>query len=376
MNHYEKKCVDFLKRLVAVKSYSGREDKAAAAVAGEMRRLGYDSVMSDAYHNVVGKIGDGGGIKILFDAHTDTVGIADPAKWSSDPFVPAVRKGRLYGRGACDDKGSVAAMVYAGALLKKSARANGFTLMVSASAREETGETQWLDFITKKLKFRPDFAIIGEPSNLKVIRGHKGRTEFKISVKGKSAHASIPYKGVNAAHIASELVGKIAALNKKYKSAQLGKPVVSVTVMKTTNASINTIPENCVFYIDRRTVETETRRSVEKEIRDICGAAAKIEYVKHYSPWVLDARHPLLDASAKAFRKAYGASPKIITWPFCTNGSHTMGDNGIPSVGFGPGKEEHAHIVDESIAVADVVRAIGFYAALPRELALSVSRGK
>ncbi|PKM96557.1 MAG: hypothetical protein CVU77_05170 [Elusimicrobia bacterium HGW-Elusimicrobia-1] len=369
MNSYEKKCVDFLKRLVSAKSYSGCEAKAAAVAAREMRRLGYDSVSSDSYNNVVGRIGDGRGTKILFDAHTDTVGIADPALWRSDPFVPVIKKGLLYGRGACDDKGSVAAMVYAGALLKKSARADGFTLMVSASAGEEIGETQWLDFITKKLRFIPDFAVIGEPSNLKVIRGHKGRTEFKISVRGKSAHASIPEKGVNAAHRASELVGKIAALNKKYKSAALGKPVISVTVMETTNASINTIPENCVFYIDRRTVETETRRSVEREIRAICGSVAKIEYVKHYSPWVISAGHPLLKASARAFTEAYGTAPKVITWPFCTNGSHTMGDNGIPSVGFGPGKEEHAHIANESIALADVIKAIGFYAALPKAIA-------
>lgn len=370
MNSYEKKCVDFLKRLVSAKSYSGHEDKAAAVVAREMRRLGYDSVSSDSYHNVVGRIGDGRGIKILFDAHTDTVGIADPAIWRSDPFVTVVKKGLLYGRGACDDKGSVAAMVYAGALLKKSARANGFTLMVSASAREEIGETQWLDFITKKLRFIPDFAVIGEPSDLKIIRGHKGRAEFKISVKGKSAHASIPEKGVNAAHRASELVGKIAALNKKYRSARLGKPVISVTVMETTNASINTIPENCVVYIDRRTVETETRASVENEIRKVCGRDGKIEYVKYYSPWVIGANHPLIKASAKAFRNTFGRSPEIVTWPFCTNGSHTMGDNGIPSVGFGPGREEHAHIANESIAIDDVIKAIGFYAALPTALAL------
>lgn len=372
MNLYEKQCIDFLKRLVSTKSYSGQETAVSKIIAAEMRRLGYDEVRTDRFHNVVGRVGDGRGVKILFDAHTDTVGIADLKNWKTDPFKAAIKNGRLYGRGAADDKGSVAAMVYAGAALKKSARADGFTLTVSASAGEETGGTEWLDFITKKLKFRPDFAVIGEPSDLKIIRGHKGRAEFKISVAGKSAHASIPEKGVNAVHKAAALVGKIADLNKKYKTAKLGRPVISVTVLETQNASINTIPERCVFYIDRRTVETETRRSVENEIRKICGRDGKIEYVKYYSPWVIDAKHPLIKASAKAFRNAYGRTPEIVTWPFCTNGSHTMGDRGIPSVGFGPGKEEHAHIADESIAIDDVIKAIGFYVALPKAIVARV----
>ncbi|MDI6756558.1 MAG: YgeY family selenium metabolism-linked hydrolase, partial [Endomicrobiia bacterium] len=356
MNRREKQCIAFLKRLVSTKSYSGQETAVSKIIAAEMRHLGYDEVRADSFHNVVGIIGDGSGVRILFDAHTDTVGIADPKNWKTAPFKAVIKSGRLYGRGAADDKGSVAAMVYAGAALKKSARADGFTLMVSASALEETGGTEWLDFITKKLKFRPDFAVIGEPSDLKVIRGHKGRAEFKIAAVGKSAHASIPEKGVNAVHKAAALVGKIAALNKKYKAAELGRPVISVTLIETQNASINTIPERCVFYIDRRTVETETRRRVENEIRKACGRDGKIEYVKYYSPWVIGANHPLIKASAKAFRNAYGNAPKIVTWPFCTNGSHTMGDRGIPSVGFGPGKEEHAHIANESIALADVVR--------------------
>lgn len=354
-------------RLVATKSLSKDEKAIAKLIASEMRTLGYDMVTTDGFYNVAGKIGNGR-TKILYDAHTDTVGVSDEKNWKTNPFKAVFKKGHIYGRGSCDDKGCVAAMVYAGALIKKLGLTGDFTLMVSASAREEIGGTEWLEFVIRELKFKPDFVVIGEPSDLKIIYGHKGRAEFKITVSGRSVHASIPEEGENAIYNTLPIIEKIRALNKKYKYAKLGKPVISVTKIETKNASINSIPDKCIFYIDRRTVETENRNFVTSEIKKIIGPKGKIEYIKYYSPWLMKRNHNLLKSAEKTFKNTYGEKPAVVTWPFCTNGSFTMGDRKIPTIGFGPGEEKKAHVDNESIKFADVIKSLEFYAKLPAEL--------
>ncbi len=383
ITHYKKECIRFLSRLISIKSYSRQEKQISEVIASEMKKLKYDRIFIDKkFHNVVGIIGKGK-THILYDAHTDTVTVPDKSLWKQDPFKPTIRKGRLYGRGAADDKGPVAAMVYAGGIVKSLLQKNprDFTLLVSASAREEIGQTQWLDFITKKLNFKLDFVVIGEPSDLKIITGHKGRAEFKIAVKGKSVHASIPSEGINAVHNASEIINQITSLNKKYKTGHLGRPVISVTKINSpADASINTIPDTCEFYIDRRTIETETRQSVRNEIEKILSdfrrekkgrGKTSIKYFHYYSPWIIEKKHPLVRAAAKTFSSLLSTptslAPKlrIVTWPFCTNGSFTMGERHIPTIGFGPGEEEQAHIIDESISIKQMMFAIDFYSKLP-----------
>jgi len=364
MRKFENDCLKFLLKIVSVKSLSKDEIKVSKIIAQEMRTLGYDSVKTDKFGNVVGFIGSGKK-KILYDAHTDTVGIADRTQWKTDPYKAVFKNGNVYGRGASDDKGCVAAMVYAGALIKKQRLLGDFTLCVSASAREEIGETQWLDFILKDLKFRPDCVVIGEPSDLKIIRGHKGRAEFKLTVRGKSVHASIPHKGINAVYRAADFIKRIELLNKKYKAAELGKPVISVTQVETQNASINTIPDNCSFYIDRRNVDGESEKQIVDEIKRACGPHTGIIYKKFYSAWILGKEHRLTKTASAAYKKIFRANPKICLWPFCTNGSFTMGDRNIPSIGFGPGEEKLAHVANEYIRFADVAEAVKFYSIFP-----------
>ncbi len=370
MNKFEKDCLKFLMKIVSTKSLSKQERAVSEIVAKEMRRLNYDDVKVDKLGSVIGKIGNGK-TKILFDAHIDTVGIADIKQWKTDPFKAVYKNGIIYGRGSCDDKGCVASMVYAGALLKQTALKcrlqNDFTLYVSASVQEEIAEGYGIDYLLKSLKFRPDCVVIGEPSNLKIVRGHKGRAEIKIMVKGKACHASIPEEGENAIYKTLPLIRGISELNKKYKStSQLGKPVISVTQIETKNASINTIPDNCSFYIDRRTVENETRQEITDELKNACGKNIKIDYLKKFfNAWVLPREHYLVRAAVSSYKKAYKRNTKAVLWPFCTNGSFTMGERKIPTVGFGPGEEKYCHIANEQIKFNDVLAAVKFYSVFP-----------
>ncbi|MEW6556392.1 MAG: YgeY family selenium metabolism-linked hydrolase [Elusimicrobiota bacterium] len=363
MNKFENNCFKFLLKIISTKSLSKREQSVSEIVAKEMRDLNYDDVKIDKLGNVIGRIGNGRK-KILYDAHIDTVGISDIEQWKTDPFKAVYKNGIVYGRGACDDKGCVAAMVYAGGLIKKR---RDFTLYVSCSVQEEVAEGYGINYLLKHLKFRPDCVIIGEPSNLKIVRGHKGRAEIKITVSGKSAHASIPEKGENAIYKTIPLIKAIDLLNKKYKmNSPLGRPVISVTQIETKNASINTIPDNCSVYIDRRTVENETKRQIEIEIKKVCGTSVKIEYLKKFfNAWLLPKENYLVESAIRTFGKAYKKSADVILWPFCTNGSFTMGERKIPTIGFGPGEPKYAHIANEQIRFSDVLSAIKFYSIFP-----------
>lgn len=382
MKKFENDCRKFLLKMVSTMSLSGQEKAVSKIVAKEMKKLGYDFVKTDKLGNVIGRIGNGRK-KILYDAHTDTVGISDRKQWKIDPFKAVYKDGIVYGRGSCDDKGCVASMVYAGGLIKKLGLLGDFTLYVSASVQEEVAEGYGINFLLKHLKFRPDCVIIGEPSDLKIARGHKGRAEIKITVEGRACHASIPEKGENAIYKVLPLIKGIDMLNKKYmrlKRTELGRPVISVTQIETKNASINTIPDNCSICIDRRTIENETKKEIENEIRNACGKkvrpvrarkfvvsnGVKIEYLKKFfNAWVLPKNHNLVESAVLSYKKAYQKNPEVMLWPFCTNGSFTMGDRKIPTIGFGPGEEKYAHVTNEQICFKDVLEAIKFYAVFP-----------
>ncbi|MDO8735155.1 MAG: YgeY family selenium metabolism-linked hydrolase [Elusimicrobiota bacterium] len=370
MKKFENDCLKFLLKMVSTKSLSKNEKAVSQVVAIEMRKLKYDDVKIDKLGSVIGKIGTGDK-KILFDAHIDTVGIADVKQWKTDPFKAVYKNGIIYGRGSCDDKGCVASMVYAGALLKQTALKcrlqKDFTLYVSASVQEEIAEGYGIDLLLKSLKFRPDCVVIGEPSGLKIVRGHKGRAEIKITTKGKSCHASIPDEGENAIYKMLPLIKNIDSLNKKYKiTSQLGKPVISVTQIETKNASINTIPDNCSIYIDRRTVENETKQEITDELKNACGKNVKIDYLKKFfNAWVLPREHYLVKSAVSSYKKAYKKNTEALLWPFCTNGSFTMGERKIPTIGFGPGEEKFAHVANEQLRFNDVLIAIKFYSIFP-----------
>ncbi|MDD5688165.1 MAG: YgeY family selenium metabolism-linked hydrolase [Elusimicrobia bacterium] len=366
MDNHSQNCLKFLQKMVSTPSLTKHEQIISKIVAAEMKKLNYDSVKIDKLGSVVGRIGNGKK-KIVYDAHTDTVGVADLKHWKTNPFKAVLKNGIIYGRGACDDKGCVAAMVYAGALIKKQGLLGDFTLYVSASVREESADHSGIGYLIRNLGFKPDCVIIGEPSNLKVVRGHKGRAEMKVTVNGKSCHASVPEKGDNAIYKTLPFIKQIELLNKNYKViSELGKPVISVTQIETKSASTNTIPDNCSFYIDRRPVESETETSVLNEIRKIFGKNAKVEYLKKYSSaFILPKEHKLVQSSVLAYKKAYNKNPNVVLWPFCTNGSFTMGEEKIPTIGFGPGEEKYCHVPNEQIRTSDVLESIKFYSLFP-----------
>ena len=210
---YRHDVITFLKQLVSTPSPSKNEHKVAQLVIKEMRHLGYDSVRKDDIGNVIGTIGKGSPT-ILYDAHMDTVGIGDEKKWKYPPYSARIIGGKLFGRGASDDKGCIAAMVYAGAIAKHLGLLRGITLHVVASVQEELAEGEGMEYLFSKGRLRPDIVLIGEPTNLCIAYGNRGKVGLRITVRGRSGHAGLPEKTDNLIFRTSEIALKTKQLEK------------------------------------------------------------------------------------------------------------------------------------------------------------------
>ncbi|MBN1933707.1 MAG: YgeY family selenium metabolism-linked hydrolase [Anaerolineae bacterium] len=373
----------FLRDLVRISSPSSQEEAVAARIAEEMRRVGFDEVWVDEVGNVVGRIGSETPRRedstLLMESHIDTVGIGDPASWDYDPFEGKLEDGYIYGRGASDDKQGLAAMVYgAKLLLDAGVKLNG-TLYVAGIVQEEDCDGYAAGLLCEAL--RPDAVIIGEATDLNIYRGHRGRMELKITVYGRSCHASAPERGLNAVYEMGKVLDGIQALAPRLKGDPfLGKGTIAVTRIESTSGSLNVVPDSCTAYIDRRLTVGETEASSVTELEqvlreaDVRGEVSVLQYdalshtgyhcvqKKYYPTWLLPEDHPLVQAGVRAVEAVRGQKPQISRWVFSTDGVATMGRLGIPTIGFAAGNEIDAHTTEDRVKVDDLVTAAEVYA--------------
>jgi putative selenium metabolism hydrolase len=384
---YEKDMVRFARDIVSIPSFSCQEGRLVARIKKEMRKVGFDSVKVDRMGNIIGRMGSGR-TKIMVDAHIDTVGIGDRKAWKWDPFKGKFAGGKIYGRGATDQKLSMVPMVYAGKLLKELGLLGDFTYWAVGSCMEEDCDGLPLLHLIKKEGYKPDYVIITEPTNLAVYRGHRGRMEMKVVTKGRSCHASAPERGINAVVNMADIAKDVTELNKRLKKDKfLGKGTVAVTKIECQTPSLNAVPDECTIYLDRRLTAGETKKLAVSQIAKlpsvrrhkgkvevlqydaVAWTGLKVGQEKYYPTWVLPESHKLVQAAVKAGRIALQAEPKVDKWVFSTNGVASAGRLGIPTVGFGPANEVYAHTVNEVMPVEHLLKSAVFYAAITRFLA-------
>lgn len=375
----------FLREIVAIPSMDSQIGEVGVRVQAELRRLGFDQVRFDAMGNTVGRIGHGEKI-LLYDSHIDTVGIGDPSEWRWDPFTGKVEEGRFYARGACDEKGSTPGMVYGLAIAHDLGLLDGWTAYYFGNMEE------WCDGIACQALvehegIRPDFVVIGEPTKMQVYRGHKGRVEMRAVAKGRSAHAASNHLGDNAIYKALPIIEGISQLEPALGDHEfLGHGKITVTDMAVNTPSINAVPNLCTVYIDRRLTFGESAEEAIRQVQALVPAAqqasgevvvemlhyAEPSYTgfvfpveKYFPAWALDESHPLVQAGLATAQRIGLPVHAAGKWNFSTNGIYWAGKAGIPSIGFGPGEEETAHTVMDSVLLDDVVKATEFYALLP-----------
>lgn len=377
----------FLEDLVRTRSLSTQEGEVAARLAEEMRRVGILDVCVDRIGNVIGRIGAGSGKKLLLNGHMDTVGVSDPGAWSRDPFGAEIENGVLYGRGAADMKGALAAMVYAAKMLLDARMTLSGDLYVVGVVQEEPCEGLGMRILVEEENLRPDWVVLGEPTDLHVRRGQRGRMEMCVTVHGKACHASAPHRGQNAIYGAAQIIFGLELLADQLAHDRLlGRGSLAITQIESTAGSRNAVPDRCVFYIDRRLTLGETEAKALAEVRGVIlreDLRAKVEVTEYqatsytgyqarkreyYPAWAMEEDHPLVQTTVRAVRKTLGYLPRIGQWAFSTDGVYTMGEAGIPTVGFGPGEEHYAHTAEEQIRLDDVAAAARVYAQLAVDL--------
>ncbi|MGC9311107.1 MAG: YgeY family selenium metabolism-linked hydrolase [Sediminispirochaetaceae bacterium] len=373
--------------LVRIPGLSGEEGAAAELVRGTMHELCFDEVLSDEYGNVIGKIrGTGRGPTVLFDGHMDTVGIGNPADWKHDPYGAEIENGRIYGRGASDMKGALAAMIYGvSRLVDKRPRGDVY---VSASVFEELFEGAALKKILAEIA--ADYVIIGEASELDLKTGQKGRAEIKITAFGRSGHAAHPGDAVNAVYGMQAVIAALRNMDLP-EDSHLGRGVMELTdIISAPYPGSSVIPSECTATYDRRLVTGETGGSVLSEIGALiadlededpelraeasiaagngeCYTGAVFSAERFFPAWYFDQDRPFVTAALDALRAA-GIDAALDTYGFCTNGSASAGELGIPTLGFGPSRENQAHVADEYIEIDQLVQAARGYAALAEAL--------
>jgi putative selenium metabolism hydrolase len=373
--------ITFLRELCAIPSYDSQIRAVGERAEAEMRKLGFDEVWWDRMGNVVGRIGSGP-VRLLYDSHIDTVGIGNPDEWEWDPFEGRIENGIFYARGACDEKGSTPGMIYGLALANELGLLDGVTGYYFGNM-EEWNDGSAPHVLVEVEGLRPDFVVIGEPTRMQVYRGQKGRVEMQIVAKGKSAHAAANHLGDNPIYKLLPIIDTISRLEPCFRDDPfLGNGRITVTDIKVDTPSINAVPNQAAAFIDRRLTFGEDPYEELARIRELIGERDDIEasillydepsYTgfafpldKIYPAWALAEDHPFVQTGQKAGELLWGEMPPSYKWNFSTNGIYWQGKAGIPSIGFGPGDEVHAHTVIDQVPLDDVVRATEWYALLP-----------
>ncbi len=375
--------VKFLTDFIAINSVTYNEGDAIQWLSGKMKEFGYDEVRVDKVGNCLGRIGHGKTV-LLYDSHIDTVEVGDPADWGmEDPLKAEIVDGVIRGRGAVDDKGCLSGITWAGRAIKDLGLEDDFTLWVSGSISEEDVEGSCVKAcMEENPDIKPDFILVAESSTNRLMRGHKGRALIRITVPGKSAHASTAWRGDNALIKALPIIDAIDKYNDFVEDPFLGKGTIEVTKVDCKTPSLNTIPGEAVITCDRRISCGESIEDllgeIEPFIKDIPGVKAEIDTEKvvtytgyeitavdYFPSWVLEEDDPYIQSGVKAYEGLFGKKPEVTKWDFCTNATHLCGRMGVPAMGYGPGDDSLCHGTQDKVPINELIDAIKFYAALP-----------
>jgi putative selenium metabolism hydrolase len=373
----------FLRDMIRLPSESCQEKAVVDRIREEMTKVGFDEVKIDPMGNIFGYMG-GGKHLIAMDAHIDTVGVGNRANWKFDPYEGFEDDEIIIGRGASDQEGGMASMLYAGKIIKEMGLEGDYTLAMVGTVQEEDCDGLCWQYIIKEMGIKPEFVLSTEPTDGGIYRGQRGRMEIRVKVSGTSAHGSAPERGDNAIFKMGRILADIERLHGRLKTDLfLGKGSLTVSEIFFTSPSRCAVADGCTISVDRRLTVGEDRELAIREIEDLPAVKAAHAEVTLYSydrpsytglvyptesyfpSWVLPEEHVVARSAKETYRLLFNEAPRVDKWTFSTNGVSILGMFGIPCIGFGPGKESEAHAPDEKTWKGDLVRCAAFYATLP-----------
>ncbi len=324
------------------------------------KRNGIDAERYDASPgrpNVMAYIDAGRPETLMLEAHMDTVHVDN---MTVKPFDPVVRDGRMYGRGSCDTKGSIASFCSSVFPLLKSVKKLKFNILFLFVSDEEYRFTGASAAVARGLK--ASFGIAGEPTSLAIVRAHKGVTRWKMRTKGLSAHAAYPERGRNAIYAMAPLVESLAAYASELSAMKphplLGAPSLNVGVIEGGQA-VNMVPDECWIEVDRRSLPGENTEGIMAPIRAVARALENVEIEPpHLSVSGMEipadsAIVRLLSDAVKRFR----GNVQIESAQYATDAGVFV-SAGIPTAVFGPGDIAQAHTDSEFIELQQLDAAV------------------
>lgn len=368
-NPYKEQVIELTRKLIQCPSINppGDTSDCAKIVLSEFKENGINAeivVGKKGACNVVARLpGEKKGKVLLLNGHLDVVPPGEG--WTVDPFGGQIQAGKMYGRGATDMKSGVASMITAMVAIKRSAVYFNGEIVFMGVADEETGSEWGTQYLLKnKIGTNADFAIVGEPTNLKVARGNRGVCWIDIVVKGKACHASSPHLGINAISYAARLAEAIHSIEFKNRNDlfEVPSPSFSVTMIRG-GTKENIVPNRCELVVDRRMIPGETAETMTEALKRIIdpmmerekGLQIEVRLRRnHFDPYLIPQDEPIVQAAIESFEKIIGEKAKIGAQAFSTDGSHLFLE-GIPAVIFGPGNPHFAHAVDECVDIEDIV---------------------
>jgi len=373
-------------KLISTPSLPGDEGRVAELVKEFLSYVGVDKVFIDSYGDVIAVVKGGGLGSVVVEGHLDTVDVGDLKQWSVKPFSGEVIEGRVYGRGAADMKGAIAAQIKA----LEHVKSLDVDLYYVYTVYEEIAEGVALSQTLKEtLRLKPDVVITGEATSLNLGVGHRGRSVVKLSLTGKTAHASMPYEGINALEAAAQAILKVSELNKGLPThPALGSETAVATLINCSPKVQPQIPDNCEVLVDHRLLPQTKLDDLMKLYSKLCNEVTylkgvyceasinketlktwrgvELEVVEFFPGWINNDVSMLREV-LRSVKASYSNASRHY-WKFSTDLVATAGAEGIPSLGLGPGDERMAHKPNEYVEVIELRKAVEIYPRMLKSL--------
>ncbi len=325
-----------------------------------------------------------------FNAHMDIVEPGEGTAWAFPPFAATVQNDRIYGRGTCDMKGALAAMAQALVIAHQTSIEHPLQRAVLACfvTEEEAGEGMAFKEILHDLQWRPDAVVLGEPSEMQIARGQRGKLEFFLRAHGKRAHTSVPEVGENAAYKIARAILAVEALDRgEFRTVGpdperiLERSTLVATSFRTIPFTKSSVPDMAEAHVTVRLAKGETLDSIKQKLFSRGGwpevdidpvvyrgksyTGLEADWPACHPAWEIPRHHPFFVFLRSATRDALGREPSDRIWPFSTDGVYSAGHLGLPTLGIGPGREAVAHLVDEFVEIGHLREALTLYSYLP-----------
>lgn len=373
--------INLTKSLVRIPSVNppGDEQDLAEFMARELQSYGFSSRLVEIAPkraNVIASYqGRRAGRTVLLNGHMDVVPTGDVALWKYDPFSATLKGGKIFGRGSVDMKGGLAAaMVAARAFINTHGDDFAGKIILTGVIDEENAGLGTKSLVEDGI--RADMAIIAEPTDGMIYRAHKGVLWFEITTKGVSLHSSQVKTGtaVNAIYkmtkVVNALENYLSELEKR-KDSLVGNPTISVGMIKG-GTKTNVVADSCTVTVDRRLLPNESPKKALDEIRKILSDLSKkdkklqteIRVVLEREGAIVEPNEEIVKITMDAAKEVTGKSPRVTGCIATTDMAFLVNQGKIPTVVYGPGSLEQAHIANEFVEVGELVKAAKVYASV------------